>query len=89
LDVRDAPAPAPAPAPGRARAAVDTDRMLACPRLAAARALARRAPAFAHEFADPNAPGAFPSFPGFPPVASHSGVLPFLLAWTAPSRLAP
>ena len=46
--------------------------------LAATRALARRAPSFAYEFADPNAPGLLPLFPGFPPGASHSGELPFL-----------
>jgi para-nitrobenzyl esterase len=64
--------------PALAWAAIYTDRMFACPQLAATRALARRAPAFAYEFADPSAPGLFPFYPGFPPGASHSGELPFL-----------
>jgi para-nitrobenzyl esterase len=65
-------------APALAWAAIYTDRMFACPQIAATRALARRAPTFAYEFADANAPGFFPFFPGFPPGASHSGELSFL-----------
>lgn len=64
--------------PGLAWAAVYTDRMFACPQLTATRQLARRGPAFVYEFADTNAPGLLPFFPGFPPGASHSGELPFL-----------
>jgi para-nitrobenzyl esterase len=64
--------------PALAWAAIYTDRMFAAPQIAATRALARSAPAFAYEFADPNAPGLLPWFPGFPPGASHSGELPFL-----------
>jgi para-nitrobenzyl esterase len=64
--------------PALAWAAIYTDRMFACPQIAATRALARPAPAFAYEFADPNAPGLLPHFPGFPPGASHTGELPFL-----------
>ena len=52
--------------------------MFACPQLAATRSIAKRAPAFAYEFADTNAPGRLPFFPGFAPGASHSGELPFL-----------
>jgi para-nitrobenzyl esterase len=64
--------------PALAWAAIYTDRMFACPQLVATRDLARHAPAYAYEFADPNAPGLLPIFPGFPPGASHSGELPFL-----------
>jgi para-nitrobenzyl esterase len=64
--------------PALACSAIYTDRMFVCPQIVATRALARRAPAFACEFADTNAPGLFPFYPGFPPGASHSGELPFL-----------
>jgi para-nitrobenzyl esterase len=64
--------------PALARSTIYTDRMFACPQIAATRELARRATAFAYEFADTNAPGLFPFYPGFPPGASHSGELPFL-----------
>lgn len=64
--------------PALAWSAIYTDRMFACPQIMATRALARRAPAFVYEFADPNAPGLLPFYPGFPPGASHSGELPFL-----------
>lgn len=66
------------PSPGLAWAAIYTDRMFVCPQVAATRSLAARAPAFAYEFADTNAPGFFPFVPGFDPGASHSGELPFL-----------
>jgi para-nitrobenzyl esterase len=65
--------------PALAWSAIYTDRMFVCPQIAATRALAQRAPAFAYEFADTNAPGLFPFYPGFPPGASHSGELPFLI----------
>jgi para-nitrobenzyl esterase len=64
--------------PALAWSAIYTDRMFACPQIAATCALARRAPAFAYEFADPIAPGLLPYYPDFPPGASHSGELPFL-----------
>ncbi|MEO8352889.1 MAG: carboxylesterase family protein, partial [Chthoniobacteraceae bacterium] len=64
--------------PTLAWSAIYTDRMFACPQLVATQALAKRAPAFAYEFADTNAPGLLPFFPGFAPGASHSGELPFL-----------
>ncbi|HVY68521.1 MAG TPA: carboxylesterase family protein [Verrucomicrobiae bacterium] len=66
------------PSPTLAWSAIYTDRMFACPQFTATRALAERAPAFAYEFADTNAPGLMPFFPGFAPGASHSGELPFL-----------
>jgi para-nitrobenzyl esterase len=58
--------------------AIYTDRMFACPQFIADRALARRAPTFAFEFADPHSPGLIPFLPGLPSGASHSGELPFL-----------
>jgi para-nitrobenzyl esterase len=64
--------------PAMAWSAIYTDRMFACPQIAATRILARRAAAFAYEFADSNAPGFLPFFPGFPTGAMHSGELPFL-----------
>lgn len=64
--------------PALAWSAIYTDRMFAWPQLEATRLLARRAPAFAFEFAAPDAPGLLPFFPGFPPGAMHSGELPFL-----------
>jgi para-nitrobenzyl esterase len=64
--------------PALAWSAIYTDRMFACPQIAATRALGSRAPAFAYEFADTNSPGLLPLFPGFPPGASHSGEIPFL-----------
>ena len=59
--------------------------MFACPQVVATRALARRAPAFAYEFADPHAPGLIPFLPGFPSGAAHSGELPFLFDLTIPA----
>jgi para-nitrobenzyl esterase len=64
--------------PALAWSAIYTDRMFACPQLAATRYMAKRAPVFAYEFADTNAPGMLPFFPGFDPGASHTGELPFL-----------
>lgn len=64
--------------PALAWSAIYTDRMFAYPQFEATRMLARRAPAFAFEFADDNAPGFLPFVTGFPPGAMHSGELPFL-----------
>jgi para-nitrobenzyl esterase len=64
--------------PALAWSAIYTDRMFACPQMGAMRALAKRAPVYAYEFADPNSPGLIPFLPGFPSGASHSGELPFL-----------
>jgi para-nitrobenzyl esterase len=64
--------------PALAWSAIYTDRMFACPQIAATRALAKRASVYAYEFADPNSPGLIPFLPGFPSGASHSGELPFL-----------
>ena len=62
--------------------AIYTDRMFACPQLADIRSIAKRAPVFAYEFADPQGIGLIPFLPGFPPGASHTSELPLLFDMT-------
>ncbi|MDB5438727.1 MAG: Carboxylesterase, type [Caulobacteraceae bacterium] len=68
--------------PALAWSAIYTDRMFACPQLRDAAALARRAPVFAYEFADPHGVGLVPFLPDLPPGAPHTSELPLLLDMT-------
>jgi len=64
--------------PALAWAAIYTDRMFVCPQLADLRQFAKRAPAYAYEFADPEGIGLIPFLPDLPPGAPHSSELPLL-----------
>ncbi|QLE75831.1 carboxylesterase family protein [Streptomyces rectiverticillatus] len=68
------------PTPALAWAAVTTDNAWACTTLRADRALARRVPTYAYEFADRTAPvlEGLPDVPGFPYGAAHGFELPYL-----------
>lgn len=65
-------------APGVAWAAVTTDRVVACPALAGNRLFARRVPVYGYEFADRQAPAAFPLASGVPLGAYHGSELAYL-----------
>ncbi|WP_219472185.1 carboxylesterase/lipase family protein [Nonomuraea rhizosphaerae] len=67
-------------APALAWANVLTDRGWACPTRDDERTLARRAPVYAYEFADRDAPSVTPPTEGFPMGAAHGSELPYL--WT-------
>ncbi|AIA08460.1 carboxylesterase/lipase family protein [Streptomyces noursei] len=65
--------------PALAWAALNTDRVFACPTLAADRLLARHTTAYAYEFADRDAPGVgYPRSPELPLGAAHATELPYL-----------
>ncbi|RRS01236.1 carboxylesterase/lipase family protein [Glycomyces terrestris] len=70
--------------PGHAWAAVTTDRAFTCPTIERTLLLARRAPAFAYEFADPNPPPILPEVE-YPYGAYHSADEAYLFDERFPS----
>ncbi len=63
-------------------AAIMTDRMFVCTQLPVTKRLAKKAPVFAYEFADPHGIGLVPFPANIPSGASHSSELPLLFDLT-------